>query len=257
MAINQLPAAYYTPAKFTMEAVSPRPDAESDLSGGAYYRYYHASMAYRVRVAVRGGAWPLHYDLTTAPAGATIGNNYGDADYGVISWASPTGASETFTVTVTDQEGATLAVTWTATLDASKFVFVDADVAGPGTGTFADPLSDIDDIQSGHANKIAVLRESASQYLPTGSPAVGNTTYPSTLMGFPGESPIIDGANGRTNVNDTSADDLSIINIIYDGTVTTLSGHSHAIVASMNGGQVSGSYCGVVPSVIKMKERVF
>ena len=224
--INQLPAANYTPAKFTMEAVSPRPDGESDPSGGAYYRYYHASMAYRARVAVRGGAWPLHYDLTTAPAGATIGNNYGDADYGVISWESPTGASETFTVTVTDQERATLVVTWTATLDESKFVFVNADAEVPGTGTFAEPLSDIDNILSGHANKIAVLRGSASQYAPTTNLVVGNTIYPSTLMGFPGESPIVDGAGGRVSVND---DDTSVINIIFDGSKSPITGPNHAI----------------------------
>ncbi|MHA2067541.1 MAG: hypothetical protein ACXABY_24520, partial [Candidatus Thorarchaeota archaeon] len=158
-----------------------------------------------------------------------------------ISWASPTGASETFTVTVTDQDGNTpLVVTWTATLaadDASRFVFVDADVAGPGTGTFADPFSDIDATQTGYGNKIAVLRGSTAQHAPTTNFRLDNTDYPSTLMGFPGESPVLDGASGYVSCSTgNGGDDLSIINIVLDGSLSSPTTSSYAIRADMDGG---------------------
>jgi hypothetical protein len=157
MAINQLPAARYIPAKQAAHLVHPRPDTET--ASWAKHRKHYPGIKYEVPVGVSFGSWPFYYDLTTAPAGATIGENVvevggrlvpGD-DYGVVTWDNPTVGSHTFQVTVSFQDGATpLVIDWTLEVTTAGTIFVDAVsgldtndgvlVADGGTG----PLKTID-----------------------------------------------------------------------------------------------------------------
>lgn len=137
----QLPAANYMPAKFPMTIVAPRSGQAAD------YRYYknYTGIKYRVPVLVHGGAWPFNYSLTNAPDGMTLGENYGDTDYGIIEWPNPTAGDHTVAILVTDQEGTTASVSYTLTVGTSGFIFLDA-VSGndsTGDGSIGNPFQTI------------------------------------------------------------------------------------------------------------------
>ena len=131
--INQLPAANYIPAKQAAHLIHPRPDSET--ASWAKHRRHYPGIKYEVPVGVSFGSWPFFYDLTTAPAGATIGENViavdgelvpGD-DYGVVTWDNPTEGTHNFQVTVSFQDGATpLVIEWTLEVTTTGTIFVDA-----------------------------------------------------------------------------------------------------------------------------------
>jgi len=158
MAINQLPAARYIPAKQAAHLVHPRPDSET--ASWAKHRKHYPGIKYEVPVGVSFGSWPFFYELTgSSPAGATIGENVVEVDgrlvpgddYGVVTWDNPTVGSHTFQVTVSFQDGAIpLFIDWTLEVTTAGTIFVDAVsgldtndgvlVADGGTG----PLKTID-----------------------------------------------------------------------------------------------------------------
>ena len=252
MASWQLPAGNFVPAKLTGRIISPRPDAETDLNSDlAYYRRNHSGMTYRVRICVKGMAWPLKYTLTTAPSGATIGSELDRSidgvtgltlhtwgtDYAVVEWTSPASGTETFTVQVDDQEGNVETVTWTTTQEDTAFVVVDQDAAPSGVGTLADPLKEFaadlwknSDADTTFAGKTAVFRASTADYVINAgsvntSPQLDNAKKPSCYMAFPGEAPVFDQSGGhwRNNTGSPgSSEDLSVIDIICDGARTDL-----------------------------------
>lgn len=130
----QLPTGHFEPSRFAMEIIAPRAGLSTT---NRYYKQY-PGIPYRVPVSVFGGAWPFKYELTAAPSGMTIGQYYGDTDYGIINWANPvtTGSPHTVSVKVTDQEGTVRTVTFTITVTTSGFLFIDAvngNDANPGT----------------------------------------------------------------------------------------------------------------------------
>ena len=222
-----LPQGHFVPAKMPMHPVYPRPDSETQPH--ARHRWAHPDFRYEIPIGVQGGAWPFKYEIINGPSGATIGRYYGDPDYGVIKWRPENGDSgiKTFTIRVTDQEMNTVDLTWTTTIDANQFVFVDASAASTGTGTITDPLMTFADwyknsaTDSSYRNKIIVFR--TGNYTvsgdinnqPTNVRMESSYKTPS-LIGYPDETPIFNCATAKFFFADGGFDDLFISGIRFE-----------------------------------------
>jgi hypothetical protein len=91
--------------------------------------------------------------------------------------------------------------TWTVTVTASKFIFLDCDVAGPGTGTLADPYRNIANLYAArpsHVGKIIYFRACAAPNysvlnmpLNDGDRKDFHGAYdPMQWIAYPGERPV-------------------------------------------------------------------
>ena len=148
----QLTPLQYETSKIPMELAAPRAGLST---ANRYYKAY-PGLLYRVPVVVLGGAYPYQYALTAAPSGMTVGQHYGDADYGIINWTNPTTGTSSVTVQVTDQQGTVVSVNYSITVTTAGFIFVDSAKGhhssangGTGTGTLANPFLTMDDFYSG------------------------------------------------------------------------------------------------------------
>ena len=204
-----MPEEYFVKAKMPMHLVYPRPDSETQAH--ARHRWAHPEMPYEIPIGVQGGAWPFKYELIKAPSGAEIGSLYGDDNYGSITWTpSTTSGTVEFVVRITDQELNTVEAKWKVTIDANQFVFVKAGAAGAKTGTISQPLGSFAEWfkapkDATYLNKILVLREGV--YSLVSDPAEKNNMRITaehktpSMIGFPGENPIIDGSNAKIMVS--------------------------------------------------------
>jgi len=220
-----VPEVYRMPSSFMpLALVFPRPDAESQTH--ARHRWAHPNMQYRIPIGIQGGNWPFKYEIISAPSGAAIGSYLVQNDYGVITWTpSASSGTETFTVRVTDNDGDTIDATWTVTIDATMFVFVQKGYAGNKVGTITQPLEDIPDwyknsnTDATYANKIIVFR--TGTYNATGNSAANpanivlSTPYKTpSLIAFPGETVEWDMVNAKIYDN-SGIDDIFVAGIKF------------------------------------------
>lgn len=146
----QLAAGHFIPAKFAPAIVGPSAATEAGTDAAwSRYRRCPSGIAYRVPIAVTGGAWPFLYELTTAPSGMTVGAQYGDTDYGILSWSNPTVGTHSIAARVTDQDGTVVTRSWSLEVidreNTTYFVFCDS-VNGSdstGDGSFSDPFATV------------------------------------------------------------------------------------------------------------------
>lgn len=239
----QLPTDNYVIQKLPGRFISPRPDSETDLnSDRAYYRKNHSQVEYRVRLCVKGMSWPLKYDIITAPAGTTIVGELArsiDGATGKILHTWPTGyatitcpaanmstGTSSFTCQATGQDGNTLQISWTSDRDDTAFVFIDETNGNDANaGTFASPLESFyaglwksSQSDSTFAGKRAVFRTGTYVVGSSGTNNTINTSVkPATYMAFPGEEVIFDTSGSHFFGNGTTQEDLSVIDIICDG----------------------------------------
>lgn len=219
-----LPSAYFTPEKMPLSVTYPRPDVET--YSGARHRFAHSQMQYRIPIVVQGGAWPFKYEIISAPAWLSIGQFYGTTNYGVLNGTPNATGSYPVTVRVTGADNVNYVdVQFTVQSDIStpanvdeRFIFVDPDAVTSGTGTIASPLklwSDWylnDHNDATYAGKLLVLRGGnhvlygASGATPGVFNVQINTTIkPLAFIEFPGETAVIDCAQGKfviQNAND-------------------------------------------------------
>lgn len=223
--ISQWPirAQYRMPAaKMAMRLISPRPDVETQAH--ARQKWAHPNMPYEVCVAVQGGNWPFKYEFISAPSGATIGAYYNKDkkglinEYGNVRW-TPTASSgtHTFNVRITDSSGTTIDVTWTVTIDATKFIFIQDGYAGTKVGTIDQPLESFADWYQNDVNdatylgKIVVFRQGTYALVgntdnSNSNVFFNNTTKSGQLIGWPDEIATIDCSNGKFLTNTTMPD---------------------------------------------------
>ena len=220
-----LAAQYFVPAKMPMHLVYPRPDNETQEH--ARHRWAYPGITYEIPIGVQGGAWPFKYEVIQGPEGASIGALHGDDDYGVVNWpAPPTSGSFDFTVRITDQELNTVDATWTVTVDADQFVFIQDGWTGDKVGTVDKPLEDISDWYKGdradasYHNKIIVFR--GGNYKLEGSPVNnGNIRLDAasktpSLIAYPGETPVIDSSTSKVFTDTGSLKDLFVAGIRWE-----------------------------------------
>tara|TARA_R110000744_G_scaffold56483_1_gene119129 strand:- start:323 stop:1975 length:1653 start_codon:yes stop_codon:yes gene_type:complete len=211
----QLPAANYVSSKLTMEVNSPRPDVERTTN--SRYSFMHSGMENAMPIVVLGGAYPYKYEITSRSgtadtSTATIGETrtygtdrswYGSAnqkDYGIFRW-TPTGddgLTYDFTVTVTGQDGISIAVPFSGVVQDSKFIFVDPDGGlDTNSGTLAAPFKTnlhwyIAATDATYADKFVVWR--AGLQTDIGGGRLAGTYKPHVYIAFEGDAqPTYDG----------------------------------------------------------------
>ena len=196
-------------ATYPLEIIQPQAGLDTR---SRYYKAY-PGIPYNVRIAVIGGTYPLHYDLTSAPAGMII-----TPDTGEITWAAPA-ASASVTVRVTDVEGTVVTRSWPITVTTTGFYFIDAvngrSAASGGTGSFLSPWKSIRDMYQGndYASKSSSSYRGGFLYFRNGTylldgymedicggvpsrlPLVAYAK-PLVWMAYPGESPVVDLGTG-------------------------------------------------------------
>lgn len=201
----QLDSGHYVPTRLAPAIIHPRPDGETNA--WERHRLAPSSVAWLIPIAVQGGAWPFRYtvDATSAAKGITIGETYGSAGYGVLSWASPTVGSHTITVTVYTQEygrntsGMADTLTRTFTLvvadkaDTTKFLWVDAINGNDSTGTGSPvaPYKTFAKVQSVWSQTKQVFWRAGTYAVTTGvvGQPINMATGASLVhVGYPGET---------------------------------------------------------------------
>jgi len=221
----QLPEGNFIPARMPLNLIYPQSDGTTQSH--ARHRLMHTVMSYEIPIGVQGGAWPFKYELTTFPTGALIGEVYGDANYGVVTCPAKASGTHNFTVRVTDQDGSTIDITWSAVVDDTKFTFIEDGWGGTKTGTITAPLEDYDDYykddasDSTYANQIIVFR--GGNYALTGDTGQnGNVemntgTKSITHIGYPDESPVINCSTARIySRGGTSLNDIFVAGIRWE-----------------------------------------
>jgi hypothetical protein len=216
----QLPTDSFVKAKMPMTVVFPRPDSETKSTARQRHAYADGATEYRIPISIQGGAYPFYFQFNgTPPAGMAIGQQYGDPNYGIVTW-TPTSSQISTTpyqisVLVTDQEGKTVTVNWSITASTSGFVFVDPNASASGAdGSKAHPFNSIANIfvredsstPSKYVDDIIYFR-GGTTYINgpedgTGSGLAGDVDLsysknPSTWLGYPGETAILDSTNGQ------------------------------------------------------------
>lgn len=212
-------------AKMPMHPVYPRPDCETQAY--ARHRWAHTDMPYEIPVGVQGGAWPFTYTMVEGPEGATVGNNPGSDNYGVISWkpGAADSGKKSFRIRVSDKVGNTVDLTWSVTIDNSKFVFIKDGYTGEKKGTIQQPLEDIRDWYKDNRrdkkyhNKIIVFRQGNYQLIG-GDDTNGNVRLDShsktpSLIGFPGETPVIDASKAKIFTDPRKMTDLFVADLQF------------------------------------------
>ncbi len=224
-----LPEENFVKSKMPMYLIFPRPDSETQTL--ARHRWAHPDMPYEIPIGVQGGAWPFKYEIISAPAGATIGEYYGDKNYGVVSWKplKNTGV-ETFIVRVTDQQQDTIDLTWNVTIDPDNFVFIQDGWTGTKSGTIDQPLEDWsdwyknDNEDNTYHNKIIVFRSgnysvigdnSTVQDGNAGNVVLYNTSKTHQLIGWPGEHPVLDCSNAKIISGFGNTQDMFVADIVW------------------------------------------
>lgn len=235
----QLPATNYQPRVTDLLAIYPRPDNET--SSNARHRLAHSGFEYRIPIGVKSGAYPYKYELTggSNPAGATIGEVM-DIDgegvqtpgefYGVIRWNPPGSGTHNFEVTVTDQEGTQVVLTWSVTVNDSKFTFMSNTGTPGGSGTINDPIDDWDtyykqsESDDTYQGQLLVLRGGnytldGNQNTDKAAPnaMVLNSNKGNTIIGVPGEVAVTDCSSSYILVTGDVKSDAFIGGITLDG----------------------------------------
>jgi hypothetical protein len=211
----QLAEFHFTPAKMPMQLVYPRPSSE--LSTWARSRWAYPGLEYRIPIAVQGGAYPFYYEIITQPGGgqpnASIGQQYGQADYGILSWTPDgNGGPYTIEVRVTDQElnQVTAVIPVTVTDSTTRFIFVDPNAVTSGTGAIDSPLKEtVETRDNGHNGKIVYFRAGRSYTFNEATQqttwTIRSTSSPMAYLGYPGEEAIVDFRWGNFETKDSSS----------------------------------------------------
>ncbi len=223
-----LPEAYIEKARMPMHLVYPRPDASTQSH--ARHRWAHSDMVYQIPIGVQGGAWPFKYELIKAPAGASIGELYGQESYGIVNWKPQSGDGDTtieFYVRVTDQELNYVDVEWTVDVDDSQFVFIQSGAKDGGSGAIDSPLADVRNWYKGSAkddtfhNKIVVFREGMYELIG-GTDTNYNVRLNAdaktpSLIAFPGEKAVIDASKAKIVTDPNTLKDIFIASLHWRG----------------------------------------
>lgn len=224
-------ASYYTAAKMPLNVIYPRPDAETPSH--ARHRWAHSGMEYQIPIGVQGGAWPFKYEIISAPTWLSIGQYYGDNNYGVLYGTPTTTGTYPITIRVTGADNINYVdVIFSIQSDISnptivdnKFVFVQAGYVGTKVGTISQPLATFtdwyknSDTDATYHNKIIVWR--AGSYIATGNEAANPTnvtlsgTYKTpSLIAFPDEVVVWDMVNAKIYDN-SGIDDIFVSGIHF------------------------------------------
>lgn len=200
----QLSTGHFTPAQLPSLVIFPRPDTETNT--WERNRLAPAGIAWRIPISIRGGAWPFEYTLVTGPSGMSIGQHYGDVDYGILSWSVPVAGTYSISVRVRTQDytretGADalgeITINWTLTVaaisDSTKFVFMDGTNGNDAnSGAFGSPVRTLAGFNAlGSSGKQLFIRSGTYAFNSLSS-VLDLTNKAKVFVSYPGESVTID-----------------------------------------------------------------
>lgn len=209
----QLAVGHYVPAYISPIIVHPRPDNDSGgLAGGNPLSWERARLApdgipWSIPIAVYGGAWTFEYKILSGPSDMTIGQHYGDANYGMLSWSNPIIGTYTITVQVTTQDyGRTsgsadpigqYTVTWTLVVadhtDVTKFVYLDAvNGSDSNNGSYSAPWRTLTAFAAASTNGKQLILRAGTYAFNVFTSALDLSTRAKVWIGYPGEVAKID-----------------------------------------------------------------
>jgi hypothetical protein len=177
---------------------SPAAGNATITAGNRIFKAY-PGIEYNIRAVAVGGAYPYLFALSGTPAGMSI-----DIRTGEIRWPSPSGATATPTITVTDAEGAQRSSEWTITVTTDDFHFVDAVNGSPsGSGTIDSPWGTISNMTyspNTTAGDVVYFRQGNYDVLDMRRGSVGSPwervefppNKPNAWVAYPGETPVLD-----------------------------------------------------------------
>lgn len=219
----QLATGHYQPAYIAPVIVHPRPDNDTgSLATGNPNSWERARLApdgipWRIPITVYGGAWPFEYKLLSGPAGMSIGQHYGDVDYGFLSWANPVIGTYTIVMQITTQDFGRTAgsadpvgqytVSWTLVIadhtDVTKFVWLDASAGSDANnGAFATPWRTLAGFAAASTLGKQFLFRAGTYAMNALSAILDCTGRAKVFIGYPGASVTIDysGVWSGTNI---------------------------------------------------------
>lgn len=228
----RLPEGYFVSAKMPMTIVHPRSfrteDGGDETSEFARHKHAYPGIEYRIPISIQGGAYPFYYEVLEGPSGMSIGQQYGDPNYGELYWTPVNqNGSHLVRILITDQDLTQRVAEWTISVGTEQFVFVDSGAEPGGDGTISSPLNKFSDLHGGvypgngalgnegtdaFAGKIAYLRGGTYEVADIPTPWLSFTaSSPRVILGYPGESADVDTTNGQMRV---SVPDFFIGNVI-------------------------------------------
>ena len=198
----QLPVGHFVASKVPLSILQPFAGLDTR---NRFYKAY-PGVEYRVKAAVRGGAFPYFYELTTAPAGMLI-----DPVSGEIVWPEPpeSGLPYDVVLQVTDQELTTVTVNWTIQVTTDGFIFVDALNGNDNNdGSFANPYRTLNgwykNNKSDGTHRDDFVYYMDGTYRTRDVPiedgirmACADANKPMVQMAYPGHTPVIDVLNSH------------------------------------------------------------
>ncbi len=216
-----------------LQIIYPR----AGMNANSRHLFAYPGLPYNVRPAAAWGVFPYaDYELNNEPAGMTVveagvGQTCSLAvslsvasmlefvPCGEIRWPSPDNdvADLQWCVTDTAAMADTECVTWSidVTNSSTRFVFVDADAAGGGTGTFASPWNELSDAFSGSTgNKICYFKGDAgtsTEYTLAGITTSGRSGYDTLQVDF---------GSGHCVIWLAYGDDEPVFDFRFDATAT-------------------------------------
>jgi hypothetical protein len=218
----QLPVGYYVPEKMPKVVCHPRPDAETELYDR--HRKAYPGLEYRIPIAVQGGAYPFYFEIIEAPAWLSIGQQYGQANYGILHGTPPANAAaQTVRVRVYDQAHGRpddsyvdALFTLRVTDSTADFMFIDGTVGASGTGAINSPLKSVEEVTDGsqtlttYPGRAMYIRAGTYQFcsddnaVNDGRISQRRTHKPNVFIGYPGELPVVDFTNGFALLRDNA-----------------------------------------------------
>jgi len=209
----QLAANHYVPAYAAPIIVHPRPDSETNT-------WERCRMApnvgqWRIPICLYGGSWPFQYTIQSngGATGLSIGQTYGSADYGVLSWTNPVIGTYSIIVRVTTQDYGRLGgsadptgqydIPFTLSIydknDTTRFVWIDS-VNGVDTnaGTYALPIKTISKFA---AMSTAGMQAHFRQGTYTIAGVLDLSTRARVLVGYVGETATFDYTSPSVSAN--------------------------------------------------------
>lgn len=209
----QLATGHYQPAYIAPVIVHPRPDNDTgSLATGNPNSWERARLCpdgipWRIPLTMYGGSWPFEYKVLSGPAGLSIGQHFGDTDYGFLSWANPVIGTYTIQVQITTQDfGRTggsadptgqYTVSWTLVVadhtDVTKFVWLDASAGSDSNnGAFATPWQTLTGFAGASTSGKQLIFKAGTYAVNVLSAILDCTSRAKVFIGYPGASVTID-----------------------------------------------------------------
>lgn len=136
-----------------MVAVFPRDDSDTSVQSWERHKLCFAGLPFRVPILIWGGVAPFHASVS-GPAGLTVGADLpvdwetnGPGNYLMLMEDSPSLGTAVITLTITDQLGDILSISWSrlcaSSNDTTKGRFYDSlNGSNSNPGTYAQPYKD-------------------------------------------------------------------------------------------------------------------